>query len=255
MPKLHGRFVWHELMTTDPAAARDFYAAVAGWGTRDASMPELPYTLFTLGETPVGGLMELPEQARNQGARAGWVGYVAVDDVDAAVAEVQRLGGGVHVPPWDLPVGRMAVVADPQRAVLVLFKGAEDWPDLPPGTPGRFGWNELLAVEWDKAFEFYATMFGWRKADAVDMGPLGTYQLFGLDGPPFGGMFNKPAAIPEPFWLYYITVGDIDAAIGRVTAGGGQVLNGPVEVSGGWIAQAMDPQGALFALLGRREQS
>ena len=51
MVKHHGHFVWYELMTTDMEAAKAFYADVVGWGTQDASMPGMPYTLFTAGKT------------------------------------------------------------------------------------------------------------------------------------------------------------------------------------------------------------
>ena len=96
-------------------------------------------------------------------------------------------------------------------------------------------------------------MFGWQKAEAMPMGEMGVYQLFSAGGPPIGGMFNKPPFVPVPFWLYYFTVPDIDAAAARVTAGGGQIVMGLLEVPGGaWIVQGRDPQGAMFALVGQR---
>ena len=62
--------------------------------------------------------------------------------------------------------------------------------------------------------------------------------------------------MPAPVWLFYFVVGDIDEAVAKVQAGGGQVLNGPMEVpGGGWIIQAADPQGAMFALVGGRGQA
>ncbi len=68
-------------------------------------------------------------------------------------------------------------------------------------------------------------------------------------------MYAKPALVPAPLWLYYFNVRDIDAAAARVEACGGQVLEGPVEVPGGdWIAQCADPQGAMFALEGKRSR-
>ena len=116
--------------------------------------------------------------------------------------------------------------------------------------PGRVGWHELLAADWEKAWAFYSELFGWQKAD-TDIGAMGTYQLFSAGGQTIGGMFTKPPTVPVPFWLYYFNVGDIDAAVRRVKAGSGQVLNGPIEVPGGsWIVQCTDPQGAIFALVG-----
>src|SRR3954470_23714383 len=81
-----------------------------------------------------------------------------------------------------------------------------------------------------------ADLFGWTKADGVDMGPMGTYQLFAAGAEPIGGMMTKTASLPTPFWLHYFTVDAIDAAAARVTGQGGQVLHGPHELPGGsWI--------------------
>lgn len=256
MSDFQGRFIWYELMTTDTAAAKAFYGDVVGWGAKEAPVPGVSYTLFTLGELPVSGLMDLPEEVRKMGVPPNWIGYVAVDDVDATTDRVTQLGGTVHVPPQDIPnVGRFAVVADPQKAVVALFKPSAPGPDqMPePGTPGRIGWHELLAEDWETVFPFYSALFGWTKADAMDMGAMGTYQLFALGEQTLGGMFSKPPMVPVPYWQYYFNVDDIDAAVERVTAGGGKVLNGPMEVPGGWIIQGMDPQGAMFALYGPRK--
>jgi hypothetical protein len=93
-------------------------------------------------------------------------------------------------------------------------------------------------------------MFGWTKADAIDMGPMGTYQLFAAGGPPIGGMMTKPPQVPAPFWGFYFNVPAIDAGAARIAAGGGKILNGPVQVPGGqWVVNAMDPQGAAFSLV------
>lgn len=259
MPDSKGRFVWYELMTTDTRAAGTFYGDVVGWGTQDASMPDMSYTMFTVAGVPVGGLMDLPEASRKLGVPPNWIGYVAVDDVDASAAQAQRLGGTVNVPPTDIPgVGRFAVISDPQKAVLALFASSSPGQDTPAaqGTPGRMGWHELLAADGQAAFGFYSALFGWQKGDAIDMGAMGPYQLFLAGGEMAGGMMTKPPSVPAPFWLYYVNVADIDAAGARVKAGGGTILNGPMEVPGGdWIIQASDPQGAMFALLGKRGQA
>jgi uncharacterized protein len=259
MVNSHGRFVWYELMTTDMEAAKAFYANVVGWGTRDASMPGMAYTLFTAGGAAVGGLMVLPEDARKKmGAKPSWIGYVGVNDVDAAADRIKHLGGTVHVPPKEIPnISRFSVVSDPQMATLALFKWLKPDQAEPAelSTPGRVGWHELLATDWEQAMAFYGELFGWQKADA-DIGAVGTYALFSAGGRTIGGMFTKPAMVPVPFWLYYFNVGDIDAAAKRVKAGHGQILNGPIAVPGGnWIVQCTDPQGAMFALVGKRSHT
>ena len=102
MVSSHGRFVWYELTTTDMEAAKAFYAEVVGWGTRNASMPGMPYTVFTAGEASVSGLMDLPKDARKLGERPSWIGYVSVNDVDATADRIKHLGGAVHVQPQDI---------------------------------------------------------------------------------------------------------------------------------------------------------
>lgn len=250
-----GRFVWYELITTDIEAAKAFYTNVVGWGTGHVSMPGAAYTLFTVRELPVSGLISLPEDARRMGAKPRWLGYVGVDDVVAATDRVKQLGGAVHVPPRDIPnVGRFSIVADPQMATLALLEPLQPSQErhVEPDTPGRVGWHELLAADRRKALAFYSELFGWQKVED-NVGARGMYQLFSAGGQTIGGIVAKAKMAPVPFWLYYLNVEDIDAAAERVKVGGGQMLNGPSEVPGGnWIVHCTDPQGAIFALVGKR---
>ena len=184
MVNTHGRFVWYELMTTDMETAQAFYAHVVGWGTRDSSAPRLTYSLFTTGDSPVAGLMNVPEGARRTGVTPQWMVYVGVDDVDAAVGRIKRLGGAVYVPTTDVPnISRFSVVADPQMATLALVKGQNSAraQSAELDAPGRVGWHELLATDWEKAFAFYGELFGWQKADS-HTGMMGTYQGFSAGG-------------------------------------------------------------------------
>jgi hypothetical protein len=245
-------FVWYELMTTDLHAAQAFYADVVGWNTQDSGMPGMRYTRMLADSTPVAGAMTLPQEVCDTGGRPGWMGYIGVPDADAAVEKLTQAGGKVHRPPADIPgIGRFAVVADPQGATFALFQphgGAQE--PASPMSPGHVGWHELYAGDGAEAFAFYSGQFGWSKGDAMDMGPMGVYQLFQAGGLPIGGMMTKPPAIPQPYWGFYFTVPEINAAVDRVKSGGGQVLNGPMEVPGGaWIIQGLDPQGAAFALV------
>jgi predicted enzyme related to lactoylglutathione lyase len=249
-------FVWYELMTTDAKAAQGFYSKVVGWKPQDASQPGMDYTLLHSGEVPMAGLMTLPKEACDGGTRPAWVGYVGVNDVDAYAGRITKAGGAVHVPPTDIPnIGRFAMAADPQGAVFSLFKPLSDMPPPPsdPATPGMIGWHELMAADGEKAFAFYAGLFGWTKDEALDMGAMGRYQLFAAGGPAIGGMMTKPAEVPAPFWSYYFRVDAIGAALERLKKEGGQVINGPMEVPGDdWIVQGIDPQGAMFSLVSRK---
>ncbi len=249
-------FAWYELLTTDLPAAQTFYGKVVGWDAQDAATPQFDYRVFSMCGAAVAGLMELPLAGRKKGAMPRWVGYVAVQDVDDTVDRLRALGGAVYVPPTDSNIGRIAVVADPQTATLALVAGLKyAAPAVEAGELGHVGWHELLAADESTAFAFYSALFGWRKAQA-EAEPLESYQLFAAGGRTLGGMFTKFAATPVPFWLYYFDVADLDVAIGHVRAEGGQVAQGPVELWGGtWIARCIDPQGAMFALQGKRTEA
>jgi uncharacterized protein len=248
------RFVWYELATTDVEAAKAFYARVVGWRAGDALIPGSAYSLFTAGDTPVAGLMELVAEARQNGAAPQWIGYAGVDDVDVAAGRVERLGGIVRIPPTDVRnVSRISVIADPEMAALALVKGSERGPGRPAqrNTPGHVCWYELRTSDVEKAFAFYSGLFGWDKADA-DVGPLSTYQQFSAGTETIGGIATKPGTWPWSLWLYYFSVPDIGAAAKRVEDAGGQVLFDPVALPGGArFVHCTDPQGAMFALMDR----
>ncbi|MEJ2371097.1 MAG: VOC family protein [Gemmatimonadales bacterium] len=247
---LRGRFIWYELLTSDPDAAIDFYTRLIGWSSAPFDVSGQEYTMWMKGEVPVGGVMQLPEEAVAGGAPPHWLAYLGTSDVDATSEQAQQLGASVLVPPTTIPeAGRFSVLQDPQGAVIAVYTP----PELPPmdeePTPGCFSWHELATTDHEAAFDFYSKLFGWEKQEAIDMGEAGIYQMYGAGGPPLGGMFNRTAEMPVSAWLYYIMVQDIETAAARVRELGGLVVNGPMEVPGGSrIAQCSDPQGAMFAI-------
>ena len=116
-----GRFVWYELMTTDPQAAIAFYGEVIGWKAQPFEGG--PYTMWVGSQGPLGGTMPLPEPAKKMGAPPHWMAHVEVADVDQSAARARELGGHVYVEPQDIPtIGRFAVIADPQGASISIFK-------------------------------------------------------------------------------------------------------------------------------------
>ncbi|MEO6195030.1 MAG: VOC family protein [Thermoanaerobaculia bacterium] len=245
-----GRFVWYDLMTTDLEGAKAFYTAVMGWGTQvwDA----MAYTMWTAGETPMGGIMKLPDEAVAGGARPHWLSHVAVPDVDATIARARELGATVMAPPTDIPtVGRYSIFTDPQGALIAAFTPVSSMPETDGMPPvGEFSWHELATADPEAAVRFYTELFGWEMMSDFDMGAMGVYRIFGRRGTTMGGIFRKPAEMPgPPAWLHYARVADVNAAVEAVKQQGGQVLNGPMEVPGGdWVAQILDPQGGASAV-------
>jgi predicted enzyme related to lactoylglutathione lyase len=250
-----GRFVWYDLNTTDPEAAQKFYTDVVGWNTSVWEGGEEPYTMWMAGEQMIGGVGPLAPEQQAAGAPPFWISHISTPDVDATVDQAKKLGAAVHMPPTDIPtVGRFAILADPQGAVFATFAPQGDMPGKGGDqSPGHFSWHELYATDADAAFDFYNALYGWNKTEAMDMGDMGSYQMYGIGEVSFGGMMKKPADMPgPPAWLYYVLVDDLGASVEKIKAGGGQIVNGPMPIPGGdRIVQAMDPQGAMFALHGK----
>lgn len=250
MTKKSSPFVWYDLMTTDVKGATAFYAKVIGWNIADSGMPGMTYLSLSAGDVMVGGIMGVPD---GSGFTPTWSGYIHSRDVDADAKRVTKLGGKICKEPADIPgVGRFAAVADPGGAMFYLFKpnSGEGPKPVPRGTPGHIGWRELHAADQKKAWKFYSSLFGWTKGDGIDMGPMGTYQIFNIADDMAGGMMPKAKEMPQATWRYYFNVDAIDAALGRVKAAGGKAMSDPMQVPGGsWIAQGKDPQGASFAMV------
>jgi predicted enzyme related to lactoylglutathione lyase len=239
-----GRFVWYDLQTPDPARAIEFYTKLFGWGT--APFGE-QYTMWTIDGSPMGGVMKEP------GVPPNWLAYIATPNVDATAADVTRLGGRLIVPPTDIPtVGRFTVFMDPQGPAIAAFTALNEFPGHEgEPLPLEFGWHELATGDYDLAFNFYHTLFGWERGAAAPMGePYGNYQMFARSGVTLGGMYNKPEIMPAPFhWVHYVLVKDVDQIASRAAALGGTLIYGPTDVPGGpRIAMFTDPQGAMLAV-------
>lgn len=252
MGDTQGTFIWYELATTDLEGAIAFYGDVAGWRAEQFGGGAPPYWIWSAGGAGLGGVMALTSEAARANPSPHWIGYVKVDDVDAATAKALALGATSCVPPHDIPtVGRISMFADPEGALLALI--APEGPDRPtPAGPGHVVWRELLADDTETELRFYAELFGWKETRSFDMGGDGAYRIWGKGGREQGGMFERPADYPlAPHWLFYVHVDDLDAAVARVRRAGGKIWNGPMAIpSGQRIAQCQDPAGAVFALHG-----
>ncbi len=214
----------------------------------------MPYTIFKrAGDASVAGMMPRPD---DMPMPPFWAMYVAVPNFEEAAAHITRLGGRELSPVIDIPeVGRMQMVADPQGAAFYIMQPASS-EQPPEGDPqvGEASWHELMTTDAEAAMRFYQEVFGWQPSDAMDMRELGKYQMFNRPHGMIGGMMNMSPEMGEapPNWGIYFLVSDLDAAVEKITANGGQILNGPMEVPGGdRVVNASDPQGAMFSLHAR----
>jgi predicted enzyme related to lactoylglutathione lyase len=264
-----GDFIWYELMSPDARASEAFYGPLLDWRFGGGA----DYREIQGSDGGVGGFLQLTPDMTAGGARPAWVGYVLVDDVDAAIASVANGGGRVYMPARTMDgVGRFAMVADPQGAPFYVMK-----PTPPANAPdqeshaysydrprlGHCAWNELATRDPAAALRFYGERFGWVKDGEMEMGPLGAYEFLrhagrAPDGSPpghgmLGAMMKSPPGAPPAFWTFYFRVSDVDAAVAHVDAHGGRVVRPPMQIPGGdYSLIAVDPHGASFGLVGAR---
>ncbi|HEY4304839.1 MAG TPA: VOC family protein [Gemmatimonadaceae bacterium] len=251
MPISQGRFVWHDLATTDVEGARTFYSALAPWTTKPWD-DDGEYILWEKEGTPVGGVTHLADATDRTSSPPSWLPSVFVYDVDDCVRHVPQLGGKVLMQPREIPhIGCWAIIAGPDGAAISIYEPSSKSPPGNDGVPkvGEFAWHELSSNNCEQSLQFYARLFGWEKIREHDMGENGTYVVFGQKGKALGGMFTRRDETAGSNWTSYVEVPSVQAAMETVKSLGGQVMYGPHEVPGGsWIAMCADPQGAKFAI-------
>ena len=262
------RFIWYELMTNDADGAAAFYGAVVGWkitGGAPGQTGAAGYRHIVRNDgVGTSGVLPLSAEMMAQGARPCWLSYLYVADLDAATAAIVADGGRLLVPAMTIPEGRFAMVTDPQGVPFYVMTPVPPEGKLQTASDAfdrtgsqRVAWNELYTTDLEAAKAFYGRHFGFTYPRAMPMGPeLGDYVIFDDGGQEIGAMMKLPPHVPQPGWNHYIRVGDIEVARRAIESGGGQVLNGPMEVPGGeWIINGIDPQGAAFAVVGTRSTS
>jgi uncharacterized protein len=241
-----GRFVWHDLLTTDVSAAKRFYGDLFGWRFEDTRRGDRPYVIARLPSGPVAGLVDVSGMAD---AGQQWLSFMAVADIDKAVAGAQADGARVLVQRRDLPLARAAVVADPQGAPIGLAQLRGRIPDPAQPTPGLFFWQEYLAKDAAKALEFYTRLAGYQPA--ITDSRLGVEYHVLKKARGGAGLFQLPADVVDvqPNWLPYVLVDDPEDLAARVTALGGRILvPAAPERRNRSLVVIADPGGAPLAL-------
>ena len=239
---VRGRFVWHELMTPDAAAAHAFYSKAIGW--KSQPWEEDPsYVMFAANRGLVGA-----STALENGDAPHWLPYIGTGDIEQTIAAATDKGASVVKPVDTLSSGsKYAVLQDPFGATFGLYESADEYGQITEPQTGEYSWHELMSTDHEAAFDFYSELFGWEKLAEHDMGDMGVYLIWGIGGRQLGGMMKAMEGV-SPAWTGYVFVKDVNQTAKKVKSAGGQVVNGPMEVPGGdWIVQLTDPQGALFA--------
>ncbi|SRR5258706_311305 len=258
-PNPPGDFIWYELMTTDAEGAKAFYDAVVGWNIGEGAEEYQGYRMINRSDGKfAGGVLPLTDEMTQHGARPTWLGYLNVENVDDAVAAIEKAGGKALMPPFDIPnVGRIAMVADPQGAPFYVMKpippaGQEKQASdvFSPDQPQRVSWNELSTSDPAGARKFYGEQFGWGSDEYMDMSELGEYRFLDHHGIRLGALCGVMQG-QQPKWRYYFRVPSVSAAKATAEEKGGTIHMGPHQVpTGDYIIIGTDPQGAEFALVG-----
>lgn len=253
MSNRHGYPIWYELMTRDPDASKAFYDTVMGWTVEAQPSGDMDYRMIDTGNGLVGGVLKLSEKDCEGGAFPTWLFYIGVDDVDATAAKIAELGGAIHLQPFDIPdVGRVAMAGDPQGNPFYIMRGSSDEEStaFEPVGMGKCNWNELATRDHAAGNAFYSDVFGWTWPDKMEMpGDMGDY-TFAAAGDVTIGATMKVQQDGKAGWQFYFRAPDINAAADKVKAGGGQVLQDPMEVPGGdMIIIATDPEGVRFGVV------
>lgn len=243
-----GRFVWHDLVTSDVAACRRFYGGLLGWTFDETTREGRPYVVArSLGQL-AGGIVE--RQAGKEG-HAAWLSYLSVPDLDAAVGQVTSAGGKVLYPPTEVGAyGRVAVVLDPQGAPIGLAAVAATLPAEPAQPPlNRFFWMEYLAKDGPAALAFYKGLAGYDSTVGASEHGIDYHVLKRLRSR--AGLLQMPPQLDqvEPNWLPYVRVEDPAASAARALSLGGRVVLEPrADVRKGTLAIVTDPTGGAIAL-------
>lgn len=265
----HGLFSWADVSTPQPAAGASFYAALFGWEAAEQHDPDgiYLYTMFSQDGNATAGLGPQPEQMKEHNLPPVWNSYVTVDNVDETLDKWAAAGGTAMMPAMDVMTsGRMAIVVDPEGAVVALWQAGDH-----PGAgvfnqPGALTWNELNTRDAAAAREFYGKALGWEFEAFEGSDPV--YWLIKLAGKSHddplsgddynGGLMtvdeNWPADMPA-YWSVYFHVADTDAAVAKATELGGAAVVPAMDTPAGRIAVVADPQGGVFCLIAPPQQS
>ena len=246
-----GEPCWIDLATADVDRAKAFYGAVFGWEAEAASAEHHGYFNFTKNGERIAGCMSKPDPNLPD----TWTVYLQTDDAKQTVDEATAAGASTIVDAVDVDaLGTMAILVDPTGAVVGAWRPAEHKGFGLVGEHGAPGWFELHTREHDAAVTFYETAFGWTTKPIPDPGMR--YTLLADDEQMYAGIMDASEFLPDGVpnhWKVYFAVDDTDAAVADIKAAGGTVLMEPVDTPYGRHAEATDPTGAGFKLVGPNE--
>lgn len=246
-----GSFCWWSLMTKDVEKANDFYQKLFDWTLSEMEMPgEEPSTIYNAGNGGFGNPVSLEKDFP---APSHWIPFITVENVDETCKQVEKIGGKVCVPAFDIPtVGRSAVITDPLGAAFHLFtpENNEENLNMIGNGPGEVCWMELMVDDPTPLLPFYGDLFGWNFSEPMAMNG-GEYTSFQINGEGVGGFLKRPPNVPAmpPVWMNYFAVANVDTWAEKAATLGGKIVMPKTEIpETGYFALIEDPTGAMSYL-------
>lgn len=244
-----GQPCWIDLITAEPKRARDFYGALFGWESGEASSEFGGYWMFLRDGAPIAGAMPNPmsDVIKNR-----WGVHVAVQDAPATLERARQRGGTVGQPVTPIgDLGEMAVIGDPAGASIGLW--------CPRSFPGfrvvdevnAPRWFELHTYGYDESLPFYREVFDWDLRTLSDE-PGFRYSTAHDGEAPFAGLMDATGhfrASDPSEWTIYFGVENVDRSVEIVLSQGGGVLRSAQDSPYGRMATVRDPSGVTFQIL------
>jgi len=241
---------WADLSTSDPAKARDFYAAVFGWDYQLNGEEYGFYATARIGDDWVAGIGGQPPESEMPSA---WTVYLKTDDVAKTVEQWTAKGGGVLMPPMEVPaMGHMAIVTDPSGAAVGLWQATGHTGFGAMGPHGTTCWFEVNTRESEKVRDFFAGLFDLQSGSSNH--DAGTpYWVIQDDRPRYGVLqMNEQWGDMPAHWMVYFQTDDLEATVAKVKEAGGTIHHGPFDTPPGPMAVCADPTGAVFSIISAR---
>jgi predicted enzyme related to lactoylglutathione lyase len=243
-----GKFVWFDLLTNDVPGTKRFYGQLFNWEFVGEPSSGSNYATIKKDGIPIGSVIYL-KRTDEKVSESRWLSYLSVPDVDQAVKNIRDGGGVVLKEPRDFPDrGRIAVVRDPQGAMLALIRAKDGDPAEGDLAIGKWMWNELWTNDVDASIAFYMTLAGL-KHEIIDLSMGEKYTQLKQAGRTRAGVVPIPWEDVNPNWLPYVAVSDISTTIALAKTLGGTVVIEPDDtISDDSVAVIVDPAGAALAI-------
>jgi predicted enzyme related to lactoylglutathione lyase len=249
-----GKFIWGDLFTSDPAAAKDFYTGLFGWTAAEVDRPSLfgthHYVVLSSGDRPIAGIVKRKEGSGGE-IHGRWVGFISVPDVAQALAAATAGGGKALSGPKDRPArGTQAIFSDPDGATLGLIHSSSGDPgEYLPGI-GDWTWAELFARDPGASGAFYKAVAGYDVVPDTRDGRANSFVLVsgGYSRAAVNPVPDRPKA--HPVWLLFVRVASVKDTAAKAVALGGRVLVAPSDApTEYWRAVIADPTGAPLGVV------